>query len=90
MKKVVCILIGLNFFSCAFEKPYFMTIEVSQNPKRIVIDGRFTDFSAILAAYHYKTKDLDSVCKSKFFVKLKYEKGTTVGAISDITDELKN
>lgn len=89
MKKVGYLLIGLCFFSCAFEEPYFMTIEVSQNPKIIVIDGRFTEFSAIPAAYHHKTKDLDSVHKSKFFVKLKYEKGTTVGAISDIADELK-
>jgi hypothetical protein len=66
-----------------------MTIEVSQNPKIIVIDGRFVEFSEIQNAYYFKTKDLDSIQKSKFFVKLKYEEGISMGSISIITDELR-
>ena len=88
MRKFLIFTLLLTLFSCAFEEPYFMTIEASSDSERITIDDHFV-ISEIPVAIFLKTKDLDSVQRSKFFVKLKVEEGTNMGLISDIKNELR-
>ncbi len=89
MKKLLPFVIFLLLFSCAFEEPYFMTIYANSSSDKIQIDGNFARISDISAAIQMKTRSLDSVQKSKFFVKLKFEKGITSGMVSDIKHELR-
>lgn len=89
MKRMLLLVLFFNLLNCAFEDPYFTIIETNANSNKIIIDNRFAKVSDIPVAIHNKIKDLDSVRKSKFYVKLKVEKGTTMGVIADIKYELR-
>ena len=82
--------------SCAFEDPYFMTIDIYEddpyvmNKRVIAINGKWADIENIPIAVYLETKDLDSVQKTKFFVKLKINKNASMGVVSDVKSELIN
>ncbi|WP_298900237.1 hypothetical protein [uncultured Psychroserpens sp.] len=67
-----------------------MTIYIdADTDERIVIDDKYAELSEIPHAYYDKTKDLDSLQLAKFYVKLKIEKGATMGMVSDVKHELQ-
>lgn len=88
MRKLL-FLIVLFHFSCAMEESYFSTISTGTSKEKIQIDGIFAKVSDIPEAIKLRTKDLDSVQKSKFFVKLRVHTETSMGVIGDIKDELR-
>lgn len=71
MKKSVLIIIGLLLFSCVFEEPYFISVDIT-NCDTHKINKSFMELTpeALQAEIYLKTKDLDSLQWSKFFVKL--------------------
>ena len=89
MRKFSLLILLLSFINCAFEEPYFMTIVASSDSNKVVIDNHYAEISDIHLFILLKTKDLDSIQKSKFFIKLKVEKEATMGVIADIKNELR-
>ncbi len=65
-----------------------MTISV-YNCDRIAIDNKVVFEQDIPVAVYLKTKDLDSIQKSKFFVKLKISKDAKMEYLKKVEQELK-
>ncbi|MCD2260714.1 hypothetical protein [Psychroserpens luteolus] len=89
-KKSAVIILSLILWSCTIvDKSIFLTIETTSNPDAITIDGKAAEISDIIPAVQSKTKHLDSVQRSQFYIKLKIDEDTTMGIVSDIKYELR-
>lgn len=89
------ILIIFLLSSCAFEDPYFMTIEIynkephTYDERVISIDEHWAIVDEIAAAVQFRKSSMDSLQKSKFFVKLKINKNVPMGIVLDVEHELR-
>ena len=91
MKCIVFIAFSCVVLSCAFEEPYFMTIDIDNCCDRAIVEGSFVVLSeeSLKAEIYLKTKDLDSVQFSKFFVKLGVSPDAKVKDVSLVEKELQ-
>ena len=86
MKKVICFIL-LLIFSCSVENTNFISIGLN-NCDRVSIDGEFVEFDSFPVIINSMTRKLDSIQRSKFYVKLEFSNSAKMGLIRDIQNEL--
>jgi len=89
MRLVFSFLLIFFVMSCAFEDPNFITIEAHGPNCSLEVDGFNTEISELPIAIQLKTQGLDSLQKSRFYVKLNFSEETNMGTVSDIKQELR-
>ncbi len=89
MRKIALVVFSILLISCAFEDPYFSTIEVHHGPCTIRFDDSFTDLESLEWMIYSKKQSLDSIQNSKYYLKLKYSENVTKTMISDIENILR-
>jgi hypothetical protein len=95
MRVVILFILGLLLISCAFEDPYFSTIEVYRDNaieienNRIKFDGQFAIIKDLKYWILIRRQELDSMQNSKFYIKLKYSKETKKATITKVENILR-
>ncbi len=91
MKRIVFIAFSCVVLSCAFEEPYFMTIDIDNCGDRALVEGSFVVLSeeSLKAEIYLKTKDLDSLQRSKFYVKLSISPNARMKDVSLVESEIR-
>ncbi|WP_299098945.1 hypothetical protein [uncultured Winogradskyella sp.] len=90
MKCIVTLVIGMFLISCGLDEPYFMSVKIT-NCDIVVINESFMELSAqaLQSEIYRKTKGLDSLQLSKFFVKLSISPNTPMEKVSLVKSELQ-
>ena len=88
MKQILIVFSCVLLMSCAEKSLKYVTIE-AYNSEQVMIDGKQVKIEDIHTYITDITTSLDSLQKAQFYVKLKIDKNTTVGVVSDIKYQLR-